>query len=285
VVTREEFEEEVHPSPSAPAPKLLSEDDAPRTAPAQRNVPQNQTKTHGYPAVSPYNADLKEAKDDASNKAASARGQVGRDAEQAKQQISKDAQSAKKEVSKDAEQAKKAAANTAEDVKEKADQASKTAAKEYDQAKDVASEKAEQAKKTAGKYEKVAERKFEAGKEEAKKEYDILSDKAKNAYNKLSREAQDDWHKLSKESKKQWEAAKESDVGQELQKPEVWGSMLGVANLAVIGGLAYFTIMNWGKPRWDRRVVTGTVIAASTWFGLQGYILPQTEAVQQQRRR
>lgn len=43
------------------------------------------------------------------------------------------------------------------------------------------------------------------------------------------------------------------------------------ANLAVIGSVAYYTYANWHKPRWDRRVVSATVIAVSAWFGLQGY--------------
>ena len=232
VVDRSEFEHERHPVDEPAHPAHLSQDDAPSSAPAARNVPQPQTRQHGYPTAAKAESEAKDAADTAS-----------------------------KEVNK--------AANTAS---KEADKAADKAGKDYEQAKKTAGKEYEKAKSTANEYGKAAERKFEAGREEAKKEYDNLSEKAKTSYNKLSREAQDDWHKLSKESKKQWEAAKNSEVGQELQKPEVWGSMLGVANLAVVGGLAYFTYMNWGKPRWDRRVVTGTVIAASAWFGLQGYV-------------
>lgn len=270
MVDRAEFESERHglqDDIEVPHPKHLSADDAPAKAPAPRSVPQPQTRQHGYPVAAQAEADAKDAADTASKEA------------------SKAANTASKEVNK----------------------AANTASQEADKAAQKADKGVEQAKSTAKEYGKAAERKFEAGREEAKKEYDALSERARNSYNKLSREAQDDWHKLSKESKKQWEAAKNSEFGQEVQKPEVWGTMLGVANLAVVGGLAYFTYANWGRARWDRRVVTGTVIAASAWFGLQGYvdllairwvlpdadrsftdvdryILPQTDAVQQRRR-
>jgi len=266
VVERAEFEHDRHAVDEPPHPAHLSADDAPSRAPAPRTVPQAQTRQHGYPVSAQAQSDAKDAVDTASK-------QANKAANNASQDVDAAADKAKRETSKAADNASK-----------QAEQAKDTASKEYDQAKKTAGRKYEKAKSTANEYGRVAERKFEAGKEEAKKEYDNLSEKAKASYNKLSREAQDDWHKLSKESKKQWEAAKNSEVGQELQKPEVWGSMLAVTNLAVVGGLAYFTFMNWSKPRWDRRVVTGTVIAASAWFGLQGYILPQTDAVQQRRR-
>jgi len=135
------------------------------------------------------------------------------------------------------------------------------------EAKDFAGAAKAETKKDFAKAEKT----WEKGKEEAKKEYDALSEKAKAAYNKMSKEAQEDWHKTSKEAKKAWEEAKNSDVGKELQKPKVWGSLLGIANLAVFGSVVYYTYANWHKPRWDRRLVSATVVGVAAWFGLQGY--------------
>jgi len=55
-----------------------------------------------------------------------------------------------------------------------------------------------------------------------------VTDRHKLASSPFTSQAQEDWHKTSKEAKKAWEEAKNSDVGKELQKPEVWGSLLGI---------------------------------------------------------
>lgn len=99
--------------------------------------------------------------------------------------------------------------------------------------KKAAKETKEEVKDKASKAYSEGEKKLEKGKEEASKEYAELSEKAKKAYDRLSEEAKNDWHKLSKESKKRWEEAKNSDAGQELQKPEVWGSLLGLGELGL----------------------------------------------------
>lgn len=44
-----------------------------------------------------------------------------------------------------------------------------------------------------------------------------------------------------------------------------------IANLAVTGTTIYFAYKNRNKPRWDRRVVSATVIGLAAWFGVQGY--------------
>lgn len=43
------------------------------------------------------------------------------------------------------------------------------------------------------------------------------------------------------------------------------------ANLAVAGTTVYFAYKNRNQPRWDRRVVSATVIGLAAWFGVQGY--------------
>lgn len=69
-----------------------------------------------------------------------------------------------------------------------------------------------------------------------------MSEKAKRAYDKLSTEAKNDWQKLSAESKKKWQEAKNSEAGQELQKPEVWGSLLGLGGFTIALFLSYCTL-------------------------------------------
>ncbi|KAK9898627.1 hypothetical protein P389DRAFT_167152 [Cystobasidium minutum MCA 4210] len=172
----------------------------------------------------------------------------------------------------------------AEKVEANAKKAANETKKAAEDAKDKAEDVKEDAKDKASKAYAQGEKKLEKGKEEASKEYAELSEKAKRAYDRLSEEGKKDWQKLSKESKKKWEEAKNSDAGQELQKPEVWGSLLGLANLAVTGTTIYFAYKNRNKPRWDRRVVSATVIGLAAWFGVQGYLLPQSDAVKQRRR-
>lgn len=290
IVTRDEFEHDlgsadapVNPAPGAAAraasanpnvaitePTKLSAEDAPATTPASRNLPTAQSGGHGHQV----SKDVEAAKEDAKKEAAQAEAAAAKKVEQGKQAAAQAAGEAKEAAKEGAE----VASQKAGEAKEAAKDGAAVASQKAKEGADVASQKLSEGKKEA-------EKKLAQGKEAAEQEYNELSAKAKASYDKLSKEAREDWHKLSKESKKQWEAAKNSEVGQELQKPEVWGSMLTVANLAVIGSLAYFTYSNWGKPRWDRRIVSATAIGVSTWFGLQGYLLPQTEAVQNQRRR
>ena len=294
VVTRDEFEHDlgsadapVNPAPGAAAraasanpnvaitePTKLSAEDAPATTPASRNLPTAQSGGHGHQV----SKDVEAAKEDAKKEAAQAEAAAARKVEQGKQAAAQAAGEAKEAAKEGAE----VASQKAGEAKEAAKDGAAVASQKAKEGADVASQKLSEGKKEA-------EKKLAQGKEAAEQEYNELSAKAKASYDKLSKEAREDWHKLSKESKKQWEAAKNSEVGQELQKPEVWGSMLTVgewhrrlgllpgaavlmlhvpvaANLAVIGSLAYFTYSNWGKPRWDRRIVSATAIGVSTWF-------------------
>lgn len=232
VVTREEFEEELEGQDPAPVPEPVR-----LTADdAQRTAAKAEDKG-------------KQAEKEVKSKANETANKAEKKGEEVKEEAKAAGSEAKKEAQKVGEEAKQSL-NKAGTATEK---------------------KAEEAKQELSKAGKEAEKKYEKGKEEAKREYDELSDKAKKAYNKMSAEAQKDWDALSAESKKRWAQAKDSDVGQELQKPEVWGSLLAVSNLAVIGTVGWFAYTNWQKPRWDRRVVSATVIGVASWFGLQGY--------------
>ncbi|CAD6572384.1 MAG: hypothetical protein CYPHOPRED_004816 [Cyphobasidiales sp. Tagirdzhanova-0007] len=172
------------------------------------------------------------------------------------QQKGKDTKDAAKDLKDSAKDTKDSVKDYA---KEKLDSSDGNADKAKSDVKENADEAGAEAKKQIDKGTKVA-----------KEEYEELSEKAKAAYNKMSKEAQDDWQKLSAESKKRWAEAKNSDAGRELQKPQVWGPLLAGTNAAVLGTVLYFTYANWHKPRWDRRVVSATVIGIGTWFGLQG---------------
>ena len=119
---------------------------------------------------------------------------------------SKDAPAKKKDLSKAAKEAK---ADMLEELK--------------DSDKTLEDEAADAKAKAGAKYDQV--------KADAKKEYDNLSAKAKSAYDDLTEAGREDWHKLSKEAKKRWEQAKDSEVGKEVQRPEVWGSLLGIGVL------------------------------------------------------
>ncbi|KAF8647036.1 hypothetical protein AX16_006873 [Volvariella volvacea WC 439] len=48
---------------------------------------------------------------------------------------------------------------------------------------------------------------------------------------------------------------------------------LGFLNAAVLGALGYFTYANWGKPAWDRRVVSSVAVGLLTLWGGEGCLL------------
>merc|ERR1712093_858585 len=298
VVTRDEFEIDSHPAEDdhRNQGKLLSADGGPgrRTTRAGSNTSNSGNNNNAHSGLNPAAPTFEISKETKENLAHTEKDvkKVGesakKDAQEAGQAIKKGAQQAGDSIAKGAQEAKKEASEAAQTVKRGAANAT---AEPREETKENLAQTEKDVKKAGREIEKdvkkgaaKAEKTWEQGKESAKAEYDELSEKAKGAYNKLSKEAQEDWHKLSKKSKEEWQAAKNSDLGKEIQKPEVWGSMLGVANLAVIGSVAFYTYANWHKPRWDRRVVSATVVAVSAWFGLQGYLIPQTDAVRQNRK-
>lgn len=270
IVTREEFEHETHPVDDDTVrhgARFTADDAAPTRDETARKAQADAQKVE---------AKAKETKDAAEDKAKQGADKAKQTADVAADKAKQAAGTAEAK----AKETKDAVASKAEDAKEKAKQ---TAANvEAEAKKDYSAAKSE-VKKGAAKTEQAAEQVADNAAETTKFEYEAMSEQAKTAYNKMSKEAREDWHKLSKESKKRWEQAKNSEAAKDLQKPEVWGSILGVTNLALLGGVAYAVITNWNKPRWDRRVVSATVIGLGSWFGLQGWLIPQTDAVKQRR--
>merc|ERR1712093_747703 len=276
VVTRDEFEIDSHPAEDdhRNQGKLLSADGGPgrRTTRAGSNTSNSGNNNNAHSGLNPAAPTFEISKETKENLAHTEKDvkKVGesakKDAQEAGQAIKKDAQQAGDSIAKGAQEAKKEASEAAQTVKRGAANAT---AEPREETKENLAQTEKDVKKAGREIEKdvkkgaaKAEKTWEQGKESAKAEYD----------------------KLSKKSKEEWQAAKNSDLGKEIQKPEVWGSMLGVANLAVIGSVAFYTYANWHKPRWDRRVVSATVVAVSAWFGLQGYLIPQTDAVRQNRK-
>ena len=247
VVSREEFDEDTHPADEdhLPAPPRFNANDAVSTSDLSPTAPSFKPSSSNQTTQQQKGKDTKDAAKDLKDSAKDTKDSVK---DYAKEKLDSSDGNADKAKS---------------DVKENADEAGAEAKKQIDKGTKV-----------------------------AKEEYEELSEKAKAAYNKMSKEvneyhsikglrlssfismtqAQDDWQKLSAESKKRWAEAKNSDAGRELQKPQVWGPLLAGTNAAVLGTVLYFTYANWHKPRWDRRVVSATVIGIGTWFGLQGYV-------------
>lgn len=59
----------------------------------------------------------------------------------------------------------------------------------------------------------------------------------------------------------------------ELEKPGLQVSLLTVLNLGVLAGVGVAAFKNWDKARWDRRVVSATVIGLGALFSSQGYVV------------
>lgn len=143
--------------------------------------------------------------------------------------------------------------------------------------KDQASQKKEQIKSKANEVGKDAKRKANELEEDGEK---ALRSGAFSRYtdgvSMLSR-------CIAKKKADKWE----KDASRELRKPEVWGSLLGACalarlsyrdavlkkstvNLAVLGGVGYLAYSKWHLPRWDRRVVTATVVGVGALFSVTG---------------
>ncbi|KAF8587986.1 hypothetical protein K439DRAFT_1630178 [Ramaria rubella] len=43
-------------------------------------------------------------------------------------------------------------------------------------------------------------------------------------------------------------------------RPQVFGGLLGVVNLGIIGGVSYIAYDNWDLPQWDRRTVSAVTV-------------------------
>lgn len=94
------------------------------------------------------------------------------------------------------------------------------------------------------------------------------SQKAKSALSSAEKEAKKLGSDASAEAKKLSRKGKK-----ELERPEVQLGLIGVVNAVVIVGVGYAAWRNWDQRRWDRRVVSATVIGLGALFGSQGCAL------------
>lgn len=69
-----------------------------------------------------------------------------------------------------------------------------------------------------------------------------------------------------------WAKSRAERGEDKLQDPKVQAGLATVVNLLALGGVGLLAYKNWGKDRWDRRVVSATVIGLGALFGSQGYL-------------
>ncbi|EGF97855.1 uncharacterized protein MELLADRAFT_114031 [Melampsora larici-populina 98AG31] len=58
----------------------------------------------------------------------------------------------------------------------------------------------------------------------------------------------------------------------EIHSPQNQFGLLSVLNVGVLAGVGWMVFMNWDRKRWDRRIVSATVIGLGALFGSQGYL-------------
>lgn len=105
-----------------------------------------------------------------------------------------------------------------------------------------------------------SETKFDGEGEEADGSKDPSKDRKPGRSSGSKRPAE----KLDKAAKK---------ARRELEKPGLQVSLLTVLNLGVLAGVGVAAFKNWDKARWDRRVVSATVIGLGALFSSQGYVV------------
>ncbi|KAG8806470.1 hypothetical protein FRC17_004972 [Serendipita sp. 399] len=58
-------------------------------------------------------------------------------------------------------------------------------------------------------------------------------------------------------------------------RPGVFGGILGVVNVGILGSLGYLAYKHWDEPSWDRSYVTGITAGTAALFTAQGYLAEQ----------
>jgi len=58
-------------------------------------------------------------------------------------------------------------------------------------------------------------------------------------------------------------------------RPGVFGGILGLVNVGILGGLGYTAYSRWNEPFWDRRYVAGITAGTLALFTGQGYLAEQ----------
>jgi hypothetical protein len=54
-------------------------------------------------------------------------------------------------------------------------------------------------------------------------------------------------------------------------RPGVLGGIVGVVNVGILGGIGYWSYLNWDRPSWDNRTVTIATVGLLTLFAGEGY--------------
>ncbi|KAG8767859.1 hypothetical protein FRC15_005452 [Serendipita sp. 397] len=68
-------------------------------------------------------------------------------------------------------------------------------------------------------------------------------------------------------------------------RPGVFGGILGVVNVGILGGLGYLSYKHWDEPVWDRRYVGGISAGTLALFTAQGYLAEQYREKEYPRRK
>jgi nitrate reductase NapE component len=58
-------------------------------------------------------------------------------------------------------------------------------------------------------------------------------------------------------------------------RPGVFGGLMGLVNVGILGGLGYTAYSHWDEPVWDRRYVAGITAGTLALFTGQGYLAEQ----------
>ncbi|KZT52848.1 hypothetical protein CALCODRAFT_486795 [Calocera cornea HHB12733] len=58
-------------------------------------------------------------------------------------------------------------------------------------------------------------------------------------------------------------------------RPGVFGGILGLFNLAVLGGVGFVGYRHWHEPKWDRRIVSAVSVGLIGVFAGEGYVAEQ----------
>ncbi|KAF8493610.1 hypothetical protein JB92DRAFT_3084920 [Gautieria morchelliformis] len=68
-------------------------------------------------------------------------------------------------------------------------------------------------------------------------------------------------------------------------RPRVFGGLLGIINLGIIGGVSYVAYDNWDEPQWDRRTVCAAAVGLLALVVGEGIVAEQYKEKEYPKRR
>ncbi|KAG8961795.1 hypothetical protein FRC03_004952 [Tulasnella sp. 419] len=68
-------------------------------------------------------------------------------------------------------------------------------------------------------------------------------------------------------------------------RPGVFGGLMGLVNVGVLGTVGYYGYVNWDKPVWDRRTVSAVTVGLIAFFSGEGYLAEQYKEKEYPKRR